>query len=104
MIYFLPKLRVLKRKNFSLSTGILLSLNVSSAEERAEALYAVATYGNRDNSFTFGLGQGFTEEESAAWLLAGGSLRILPHFRLLGEGLFISGGNGLGTGGVRFYL
>ena len=106
LLYFTPKIGVARREKFNAAVGALfVSLpSFDSGNESAGMLYGVGTWGDRDNSFTTGLGYGFANGDlaSSPALLVGGEARVSPRLSFVTENYLIPGGTMLIGGGLRF--
>lgn len=109
LLYFTPKLGLARSENFNAAVGALYVAMPSffdegSDRESAGMLYGVGTWGDRDNSFTTGLGYGFANGDlaSSPALLIGGEARVAPRFSFVTENYMIPGGTLLLGGGIRF--
>lgn len=106
LLYFTPKLGVARREKFNAAVGALfVSLpSFDDGNETAGMLYGVGTWGDRDNSFTTGLGYGFANGDlaSSPALLVGGEARVSPRLSFVTENYLIPGGTMLLGGGLRF--
>lgn len=106
LLYFTPKVGVARREKFNAAVGALfVSLpNFDNGNETAGMLYGVGTWGDRDNSFTTGLGYGFANGDLASnpAVLVGGEARVSPRVSFVTENYLIPGGTLLIGGGLRF--
>src|SRR5687768_12079582 len=82
LFFFTPKVGVVKREKFNAAVGALYVTLPSLFDDepdrdRAGMLYGVGTWGNRDDSFTAGLGYGFANGKMASSpaVLLGGEAR-----------------------------
>jgi hypothetical protein len=106
LLYFTPKVGIARREKFNAAVGALfVSLpSFNDGNETAGMLYGVGTWGDRDNSFTAGMGYGFANGDLASnpAVLLGGEARVSPRVSLVTENYLIPGGTMLLGGGVRF--
>ncbi|MGH7678484.1 MAG: hypothetical protein ACRENU_08470 [Gemmatimonadaceae bacterium] len=108
LLYFTPKVGVVKTEKFNAAVGALYvtvpSFDDGAARETAGMLYGVGTWGTADDSFTAGLGYGFANDQLARSpaVLLGGEVRAAPRVSLVTENYLIPGGIMLLGGGLRF--
>jgi hypothetical protein len=108
LLYFTPKLGVARSEKFNAAVGALYvalpSFDSGTDRETAGMLYGVGTWGDRDNSFTAGLGYGFANGDMASSpaVLLGGEARAAPRLSFVTENYIIPGGTMLLGGGLRF--
>lgn len=93
--YFAPRLGVQTAENFAISVGALYA---GAKDVRAGIAFAVASFGPPDNSFTAGLGLGYTKEEGRDFefaehpvIMLGGNFRLSNNLALVSENWFITG-------------
>jgi hypothetical protein len=108
LLYFTPKVGVVKSERFNAAIGALY-VSVPDFDEGSERasggmLFGVGTWGGTDNSFTTGLGYGFADGElaSSPAVLFGGEARASPRISFVTENYIIPGGTALLGGGLRF--
>jgi hypothetical protein len=109
LLYFTPKVGIVKKESFNAAVGVLYVTVPSLFDDTSERddggmLYGVGTWGDRDNSFTAGMGYGFANGElaSSPAVLIGGETRAAPRISFVTENYLIPGGTALLGGGVRF--
>lgn len=108
LLYFTPKIGVKKSERFNAAVGALyVSVpGFDDFDNRNDAgiLYGVGTWGDRDNSFTAGLGYGFANGDMASnpAVLLGGEARASPRVSFVSENYLLPGGTMLMSGGFRF--
>lgn len=109
LLFFTPKVGVVKTEKFNAAVGALYVTVPSVFDDgpdrnSAGMLYGVGTWGNRDDSFTAGLGYGFNNGEmtSSPAVLLGGETRAAERISLVTENYIIPGGTVLLGGGLRF--
>lgn len=87
LFYLNGKVRVLKVKNFDLSTGLLYTNVTSSSESGLTELYAIGTYGTDNISLTLGGGLSFTSNSSETYpiLIIGGEARVSNSVKFVSE-------------------
>jgi len=94
-IFFLaPKLGIVRRKDYALSTGILI-VKVPEADVIPGIAYGVGTWGNSDTGLTVGLGWGWVREEwettNSPIIVIGGEHRVSNGVKLLTENWWVPG-------------
>lgn len=106
LLYFTPKLGLVRKDRFNAAVGALYVAVPFDGVERESAgmLYGVGTWGDRDNSFTAGLGYGFANGDLASnpALLIGGEARASPRLSFVTENYLLPGNTMLISGGLRF--
>lgn len=108
LLYFTPKVGIARREKFNAAVGALFvsipDVFDDGSNETAGMLYGVGTWGDRDNSFTAGLGYGFANGDMASnpAVLVGGEARVSPRVSFVTENYLIPGGTLLLGGGLRF--
>ena len=109
LLYFTPKVGLVKRERFNAAAGVLYVsvpdvFDDSNNRDSGGMLYGVGTWGGLDNSFTAGVGYGFTNGTLASnpAVLIGGEARAAPRISFVTENYLIPGGSLLYSGGIRF--
>ena len=108
LLYFTPKLGLKKSERFNAAVGALYvsvpTFDDAGDNNDAGILYGVGTWGDRDNSFTAGLGYGFANGDMASnpAVLIGGEARASPRVSFVTENYLLPGGHTLLSGGMRF--
>ncbi len=109
LLYFAPKVGLISRNNFALSTGILLiklPLWDEDVSPFVGILYGVGTFGGLDGSFTAGLGYGFQGSNLAdmPMVMLGGEVRTSRNIAFVTENWIIPGvDQPLVSYGLRFF-
>jgi len=97
-----PKVQVLHGQSTDVAVGVL---HASIPGEATGGVgYVVATHGNERNSFTTGAGLAYDVDGGrSAVVMLGGEQQMRPGLKLISENYVWKGGNGILTGGVRFF-
>ncbi len=96
LLYFMPKVGLISRDNFSLSTGILVVKPPNFGDEETPfvgIIYGVGTLGSTNLSLTTGLGWGFVDTDIAdkPMVMIGGEARTARNMALVTENWMIPG-------------
>ena len=105
VMYFTPKVGILQSPKVNFAVGALIaSVPFDSDDNNAGILYGVGTWGDVDNSFTAGLGYGYTNGDLASnpAVLIGGESRLSPRVSFVTENYLLPGGFLILGAGVRF--
>jgi hypothetical protein len=103
--YLAPKITPVQQQNLDLSAGVLY-VKVPGDYDPAGIVYGVGTYGNEQNTLTFGLGYGFAGSDFSEKpvLVIGGELRISKSIKLITENWLVPGiDEKLLSLGLRFF-
>lgn len=97
IFFFAPKLGIVQKRNFALSTGVMV-VKVPEADVIPGIVYGVSTWGNSDKSLTVGLGWGWIYDKEEAWevmnspiIMVGGEHRVSSGIKLLTENWWLPG-------------
>jgi hypothetical protein len=97
-----PKVQVIRGSRTQVSVGAFHGF--ANADDYAGVAYVVGTHGTAASSFTIGAGLGYAGEGGrAAVVMAGGERQFRRNMKLITENYIWTGGNGVVTGGVRFF-
>jgi len=105
VMYFTPKVGIVQSPKVNFAVGALIaSVPFDSDANSAGILYGVGTWGDVDNSFTAGLGYGYTNGDLASnpAVLIGGESRLSPRVSFVTENYLLPGGFVILGGGLRF--
>jgi len=108
IFYLMPKVGISLDQGFCLAGGALM-INIPGFDEESfnvGVLYAVATAGDRNRSFSAGLGYGYAEGQMAdrPMVMMGGEYRVSPRVSLVTENWIFPGlDQPLVSGGLRFF-
>lgn len=105
VMYFTPKVGIVQSPKVNFAVGALIaSVPFDSDANSAGILYGVGTWGDIDNSFTAGLGYGYTNGDLASnpAVLVGGESRLSPRVSFVTENYLLPGGFVILGGGLRF--
>ena len=104
VMYFTPKVGIVQSPKVNFAVGALIATVPSESDASAGILYGVGTWGGVDNSFTAGLGYGYTNGDLASnpAVLIGGESRISPRVSFVTENYLLPGGFVILAGGLRF--
>lgn len=105
IMYFTPKVGIVQSRKVNFAVGALIAtVPFDSEANSAGILYGVGTWGGVDNSFTAGLGYGYTNGDLASnpAVLIGGESRISPRVSFVTENYLLPGGFMILGGGLRF--
>jgi hypothetical protein len=97
-----PKLQILSREQAQVSMGAFHVFD--TAGHGGGIAYGVGTFGRHDASVTVGAGLTYAGfEDGSGILMVGGERQISRSMKLLTENYVWSGGEGLGSAGIRFF-
>jgi hypothetical protein len=97
-----PKMQVYNGERAQLSVGTFHVFDTSG--EGGGIAYVVGTFGRRDASFTVGLGGTYTGFEGGGGVvMVGGERQVARNIKLLTENYVWKGGDGILSGGIRFF-
>lgn len=97
-----PKVQLIAGERTQVSVG---AFHGFSSEGHGGVAYVVGTHGSPASSFTVGAGVGYTGEGGggAPVVMVGGERQFRRNMKLITENYLWKGGNGVVTGGVRFF-
>lgn len=101
--YFAPRVGIIQNENFALSGGVFY---MSANDDSFGVLYGVSSYGDLRNSFTIGMGYGFSNGQlaKAPFILLGGETQVSNSIKLLTENyLMPDAESGIISFGLRFF-
>jgi len=97
IFFFAPKLGIIQKESFALSTGVLV-VKIPAEEDITPGIaYGVGTLGSKDQSLTVGLGWGWVRDEGdwetmdSPVVMVGGELRVSDGVKLLTENWWLPG-------------
>lgn len=97
-----PKVQLLNRSRTQISVGAFHGF--SGGGDYGGVAYVVGTHGNAASSFTIGAGMPYSGNGGrAAVLMVGGEGQVRRNIKFVTENYIWTGGNGVVTGGVRFF-
>jgi hypothetical protein len=97
-----PKVQVYNGARAQVSVGTFHVFDTGG--EGGGLAYAVGTFGGRDASFTLGIGGTYTGFEGGGGVvMVGGERQVTRNVKLLTENYVWKGGDGVLTGGIRFF-
>jgi hypothetical protein len=111
LFFVSPKLGIVQRENFAISTGAMV-IAIPDVEEIPGIIYGVSTWGNKNNSLIAGLGWGglFGEEDElmdGPIIMIGGEHRISKNMKFITENWLVTGAdleeNPVLSIGIRFF-
>jgi hypothetical protein len=96
-----PKLQVFDNERSQLSVGVF---HVLDGGADGGIAYGVGTFGRQDASFTIGVGLAYAgSDERAGVLMVGGERQVSRSVKLITENYIWKGGEGIASGGIRFF-
>jgi hypothetical protein len=97
-----PKMQVYNGERAQLSVGTFHVFDTGG--EGGGIAYVVGTFGRHDASFTVGLGGTYTGFEGGGGVvMVGGERQVARNIKLLTENYVWKGGDGIVSGGIRFF-
>jgi hypothetical protein len=97
-----PKFQILKRESSSVSAGVMHAFDTDG--DGGGIAYGVGTFGSDQGSLTVGAGAAYTGSGvEGAVLMVGGERRLRRNVKWITENYIWSGGNGVTSGGFRFF-
>ena len=100
--YLNPKFTFKADKNLTVGAGMFLIFARGGSSTTVPFPYAVATFGNRDNNVSVGLGAGVSGGETGKLLTLSAQGRLTRRISLMSENYFTNDAFGVGTTGFRF--
>ncbi len=99
--YLNPKFSFKADKSITIGAGMFLLFSRESSSSMIPFPYAVATFGNRDNNLSLGLGAGLSNGTTGRVVTLSAQGRLTRGFGLMSENYFLGDFN-VGTTGFRF--
>jgi hypothetical protein len=97
-----PKMQVFNGSSAQASVGLFHIFDTDG--NGAGIAYGVGTFGSRDASFTVGAGLAYAgTDEGGGVLMLGGDRQFGRHMKFITENYVWKGGDGIASGGVRFF-
>lgn len=100
--YLNPKFSFKADKNLTVGAGMFLVFARESNTSTIPFPYAVATFGNRDNNVSLGVGASVSNGETGKLVTLSAQGRLTRGISLMSENYFSQGTFGIGTTGFRF--
>lgn len=97
-----PKLQVFRGDSAQASIGVFHVFDAGG--EGGGIAYGVATFGNPGGSLTAGAGLAYSgSDDRAGVVMIGGERQVRRHMKLVTENYLWQGGDGIASGGIRFF-
>ncbi len=96
-----PKMQVFKGATRSFSVGVMHAFDTDG--QGGGIAYGVGTFGREDASVTVGAGTAYSGSGNGAVLMVGAEKRLRRNIKWVTENYIWTGGNGVTSGGFRFF-
>ncbi len=104
-VFMLPKFRILRQREFSLSCGMFYLYSFTNSDDNAGILFSNISHSWRKGIFNIGIGKGFNKDgfTDNLWVLIGGGITVERHFKLISDNIIISSAGGITSTGIRYF-